>query len=79
MYCVDKLFYSTQNGITGVITNSELYAAADRLSQTEKFYIQRFDYIPPKFIFHPAIENPTQLYLGVELEIDVGGRNEKNS
>lgn len=72
-----QTFYSTQNGITGVITNSELYAAADRLSQTEKFYIQRFDYIPPKFIFHPAIENPTQLYLGVELEIDVGGRNEK--
>lgn len=79
-----QTFYS--NSGTGTITTTmpndilsaiTSYMAADSFSNPNKTYIQRYDYIPSNFIFHPAVESPTQLFLGVELEIDVGGKSEE--
>ena len=44
----------------------------------ETNYIHIYNYIPPEFIFH-KISDEEELYLGIELEIDKGGKNDKNA
>lgn len=41
-------------------------------------YINMYSYIPEKFLFH-KISGEEELYMGVELEVDCGGRDEDNA
>jgi len=57
------------NNYTGTFTCS---------SQVEFKYIKGHDYNPPAFNFH-KLNNEEELYLGIELEVDKGGKNDDNA
>jgi hypothetical protein len=42
-------------------------------------YIKHYDYIPDKFIFHETNNEDSNLFFGIELEIDGGGKNDDNA
>lgn len=44
----------------------------------EKTYINMYSYIPEKFSFH-KVNDEESLYMGVELEVDCGGKDEDNA
>jgi hypothetical protein len=63
-------------GNTRGVRSNCIYAMDEELKPK---YIKPYNYIPNKFNMHKLYSDETQLYMGVELEIDNGGETENNA